>query len=311
MEEIYETELWKRLEKNSLFSVKIEEILRRCLYYTKRDNIRMNVIGNKLVISYRSNVIERENNCQFVDETKYEVFLDNDDNLVINEASGILRSNYGYGFNNTDGGVLDTHYSCEVYDNDGVELSFQAYSDSHCLEKNMFDTYKIGFMSALDNAYNPNLVSFANSTGAMLHANIIGELPMFTRQIRSKNDLGVVISSTCQFEKNGKAVNPKEEYYFNTFLSQQAILSPTKMSVARGYPFATVDANNVMKFNEIYTNVGLTSKNYKEVANARFLSELEEEKIKNGKHAPKDVVEKYDLMIEKLRSHYKSDVRTR
>ena len=311
MKELQETGFWKKLDKNKLFSAKVDDILRRSSYYAKKENTGIRVMGNSLIISYRSDLIERDNNCQFIDETMYEIFLDDEENLVINKTSGVLRSNYGYNFNDTEGGILDTYYSCEVYDMDGIELSFQSYSDTYNLDKRMFDGMKDGYMGALKNVYNPNLVSFANKTGALLHAKSIGESPRFTRQIRSKKDLGIVIASTCQFEKDGKVINPREEYYFNTFLSQQSTLNPTRMSVSRGFPFATIDANKVMKFSEIYINAGLTPKNYKDVANARFLSELEEEKTKNGKHVPKDVVEKYDLMIEKLKSNYKKDVRTR
>ena len=315
MEEIYNTELWSKLSKNAAFSSKYEEIFNRCTnrnnFYSSEHSVNILIRDNKLIMSYKTPVIDRELNCQQMSDTQYEFSLDDDNNLIINELSGTLRSNYGSSFNQSDGGVLDTHYSCEVYDKDGIELAYQSYSDTLIINRNTYDMYKGGIMGVLSYAYNPKLINYANSIGVYPHADIIGENPRFVRRIRSENDLGIVISTSCQFEKNGAVANPKEAYFFNTFLSHQASVHPEQISIIREYPFATVDTENKMHFNEIYINTGLTSKNYHQVAKERFLKELKEEKEQNGRHAPSTVMDKYDLMINKLEGLDKTDTRTR
>lgn len=302
MEELYETEVWKNLEKNAKFGSVIEDIDAKCLYYADKDHINKVIKDDKLIITYRSKLMNRDLNCQYIRYTKYEVFLDEDSNLIVNEMNGTLRSNYGYDFENTSGGVLDTNYSCEVYDEDGIELAYQAYSDSYDINKPQFSAYKNGLLKVIESAYNPDLASYANSTGSFLCASVLGNSPRFVRQIRSKDNLGIVVNVSCQFDKEGKVVNPKEEYYFNTFLSSKTMVDPEKISFTRSFPFATVDKDNVMHFNKVYTNSGLTQKNYKDVGKARFLRELIEGKEHINKHVPKDVIKKYDLMIQKLDS---------
>lgn len=298
MEEIYETEVWKNLDKNVLFRSKFEEILKKCMYYAEKNNVGISIKGNKLIITYYSRLMNRETDCQFIRNAKYEFSLDFDNNLIINEMIGSLRSNFGYDFVSSNGGELSTFYSCEVYDEDGIELSYQGYSDTYDINEPQFNAYKNGFLPAIETAYNPNLASFANVTGVYLHANIIGESGKFTRQIRSKNDLGVVINTSCQFDRTGKVINPKEEYYFNTFMSHQSLLNPGRISIARNFPFATLGDDHVMHFSKIYSD--LTMDNYKEKANAKFLNELLKEKDENGRHIPKEISDTYDLIIEKL-----------
>lgn len=300
MEEIYESEVWKNLEKNELFRNKFEETLSKCMFYTDSNSINMKIVDRKLVLSYHSRVINRDNNCQLVRDTKYEFFLDKEDNLIVNEMSGIMRSDYGYDFDNAKGGILDTSYVCDVYDKDGVELSYQSYSDTYDINESQFRAYKNGFLPVIESAYNPNLVSLVNSSSASVRASIMGGSAKLIRQVRSKDNLGIVVNTSCEYDKKGMVVNPKEEFYFNTFLSKRPTLNPSRISFTRNFPFATVDENKVMHFNEIYMNSGLTPKNYVEVANDRFLKELIEERELNGRHAPKDVIEKYDLMIKKL-----------
>ena len=310
MEEIYNTVIWKDLEKNAFFCSKYNEIINQSLFYANDRETKIYVNDNKLIIAFRSKVINRENNCQFIKEAKYELFLDKNDNLIINELSGTLRSNYGYDLKNSDGGVLDTHYSCEVYDQDGVELAYQTYSDTYNINQNDFGIYCEGFLPVIEGTCNPNLVSYANSSGIFLHPIIVGDNARFTRQIRSKDNLGIVILSKCGFDKLGKVDSPKEEYYFNTFISNNVSTHPECISITRGYPFDTIDENHAMKFNELYTNSGLTPNNYQDVANDRFLKELQAGKNEEGRHVPKEILDKYDLMIEKLENRNKTLKRT-
>ena len=300
MEEIYDTEIWKNLEKNTFFSSKYNEIMKQCLFYADDRETKIYVSDNKLIITYRSKVINREDNCQFIKESKHEFFIDKNDNLIVNELSGRLRSNYGYDLINSDGGVLDTYYSCQAYDTDGIELAYQSYSDTYNVNKTDFEVYLKGFLPVIEGTCNPNLVTYANTTGLYLHPVIIGNNSRFVRQIRSKDDLGIVVSSKCSFDENGKVDNSKEEYYFNTFISNDSTSYPERISFTRDYPFATLDENHVMQFSDLYTNVGLTSNNYQDVANERFLKELLSEKEEKGRHAPKEIIDKYDMMIKKL-----------
>ena len=309
MDEIYETEVWKKLEKHALFKSKFDEIMAKCAYFVNKKDINVEIAGNKLVISYHSDVRNRELNCQFVRDTKYELYIDQNNGLIVNEYSGSLRSNYGYDFDNTVGGVLDTHYSYEGYDEDGIELLYQAYRDSIDVNKEKFDSYKNGFLNAVLDDYNPNLDSPNNNM--YLCALSIGNDAMYTRQKRTKNNLGIVVNSACRFDKLGKVIEPKEEYYFNTFITGNKALNPFKISFTRNYPFATVDDKKAMHFNELYTNSGLTSLNYREVADERFLKELVEERELNGKHVSKDVIDKYDVIIDRLKTKNNMKERTR
>ena len=319
IEELYETELWNKLNKNNAFYSKFNEVIKRCRYYVREEDVKLNIKDEKLVVSYKQPLRERENNCQCTSEVYFEFFLD-DDNLIINKISGEMRSNLGYDFSNSSGGVLDTSYSCEVYDPDGIELAYQGYMDSINLESDTFNVFKEGFSGALNSAFNPNLDQFANVTGVYPKSTVLGTNPWFVREIRSKDNLGIVEFSKCQFDETGKVINQQEKYFINTFYAEQSAMHPETICYMRDYPLAIIDENHQLHFNEIYKNISvgededhglrLTSENYKEVVKYRFLKELQDEKERIGRHAPKDVIDKYDLMIERLEQSMKKEERT-
>ena len=96
MEDIYDNEVWKNLEKNPLFIKKYNKIIKDCSFYINEEDINTTIADNKLIISYISNIRDRDLNCQFRKISSYKMFTDQDNNLVIDEECGILRSNYGY-----------------------------------------------------------------------------------------------------------------------------------------------------------------------------------------------------------------------
>ena len=307
IEELYETDLWQRLTKNTIFFDKFNEVINRCNYYAREADIKLNINDNKIIVSYNIPIRERELNCQTNSEVYFEFFLDEEDNLIINEKSGTMRSNYGYDFANSEGGVLDTHYSCSAFDPEGIELAYQGYNDTIKLDKDSFDTFKEGYFSAINDAFNPNLDRYANKVGVYPKANVIGSNSRFIRQIRSKDNLGIVICSNCQFDNTGKVINSKEEYFFNTFLSQQSAMRPEMISHVREYPFAYIDDEFKMRFTNTYRESGLNRDNYEEVAKERFLRELLEDQQTLGRHAPKEVQDKYNLMINRLQRSVRNE----
>ncbi len=299
VEELYETALWQQLSKNGAFLNKFNEVINRCNYYVRSDDIKISIKDGRLVASYITPIRERELNCEEKSEVYFDFYIDEEENLVINEKSGTLRSNYGFDFINTVGGVLDTHYSCNVFDPDGIELAYQGYNDTISVDKKTFDVFKDGFSGAIDTPFNPKLDRYANSMGAYLKADVIGSNPRYFRQIRSKDNLGIVICNVCQFDQTGKVINPSETYYFNSFMSEQSAMRPEMINYSRSYPMAVIDEKG-MHFSSTYTDSGLTQENYKEVAKTRFLKELQEEQQMLGRHVPKEVEDKYDLMIDRM-----------
>ena len=300
MEEVYNSEIWKQLSKNNKFNGKFDEIFKKCRFYAGNNDVNIKIQNNRLILSYKTPIEERELNCEKITQAQYEIFIDNKNNLVINEKSGTMRSNYGYNFEISDGGVIDIHYSCEVYDQFGIELAYQGFNDSYTLTKETFDKFKIDFLSFLDEIFKNDL-NESFDCEEYPKPNIFGENPSFSRQVRRKDNLGIVIRSNCHYDQNGIIKDSKEEYFFNTFLSKKTTVRPEMISVIREYPFAIVDQDHNIHFNQIYTKTGITSKNYQEVARERFLKELIFEKERNSKYASQDVLDKYDLMIEKLK----------
>ena len=66
-----------------------------------------------------------------------------------------------------------------------------------------------------------------------------------------------------------------------------------------------------MHFNNLYAKSGLNYNNYQKVAKERFLKELLNEKEENEKHVSREIIDKYDLMIEKIVGMPKEQERTR
>lgn len=297
IDEVKDTITWQNLMAHPKFLEKFNEVIKRCSFYMNINDLIINVSDKKMIISYHSNVRNRDLDCQFKLFNRVELSIDEDNNLIINELSGSLESNYGYSFNDTNGGKLNTHYSCYVYDNLGIELSYQSYGDRYNIDKDTFNAYKEDFSSVIKEAYNPHLESFKNKTGVYCHPNILGYDGRFLKQIRSHDNLGIVEVSKCSFNKQG-INNAKEEYYFNTFFGSVASLTPELIHTISGFPFATIDENNHLRVGEDYIKLGVTDKNFKEVARERFLKELKEQKEKYEEDTM--ILDKYNLMIEKV-----------
>lgn len=304
IEKIKETLTWKHLCQNPKFEEEFEKAVKRYTYYISADELNFEISDMKLTISYKSKINNRDLDCQFKTFNKMEFSLADNDYLIINEMKGNLESNYGYDFQNTQGGKLNTNYSCSVYDTDGIELSYQGYGDQYPVDKKTFDEYKDDFSAVVLGAYNPNLITVANKTGVYCHPNLVGNNANFIRQIRDKNNLGIVEVSRCSFDKNKAVNNPREELYFNTFFGNNSNYTPDLMHIISGYPFATIDDKHVMHVKDDYIKLGLTNKNYKDVARERFLKELCE--YRDNYKDNKQIFDRYNVMIEKIENETKS-----
>ena len=297
IEEIKQSEVWRKLNTNPKFEEEFEKCTRNCLFSVRFIDLIIEIKDNKLIVHYDSNVKNRDLDCQYKMFDKTEFYLDEENNLVINKLDGKLESNYGYDFATTNGGVLNTYYCCQVYDNDGIEMDYQSYSDKHHLSREEFEDYNLDLSMAIEGAYNPHLSSYANVTGVYPRSNIIGRDVRFLKQIRSEDNLGIVEVTKCSLTPDARLKDIKEEFYFNTFLTAASKHNPELIHIVNGSPFAVVE-NNIVKIDDEYTKLGLTSENYRDVARDRFLKELSESRL--GFAHNSEVLPKYDLMIDKI-----------
>lgn len=307
IEEIYESELFKELLKNRAFSSKFYEVMRRATYYVKEENLNINIVKDKLIVSYSTPIQERELNCQCLSEVRYEFSVNSNGNLYLDEKFGTIRSNYGYDFLESKGGMVDTEYSCSMYEPDGVELAFQSYSDSYTIKPYAFETVKKEFATMINTAYNPNLVYFNEYDEFYPKPGIIGDLPRYIRRTRSKYGLGIVDSIECIYNNEATLSDFRHELYYNTFIEHQGTFYPESISVIVGDPFAVIDQNGITHINRRHLAQGLTNENYREKANERFIKELQNDR---SHLKTEDIEARYDLMICKLlnEKQYKKNI---
>ncbi len=305
IEKIKKTDIWNKLLSNPKFETEFGKFINNSSYDVDSDDLVFDLRNNKLIVYYTTRVKERDLDCQYKSFEQREFSLDKDNNLMINILDGRLESNYGYDFNNTLGGVINTYYSNVVYDTDGIELSYQSYSDKYHLDKNQFNIFKNDLREVILSAYNPNLSSLNKKNP---YPNVIGRFGRFIRQNRSKENLGIVEVTKYTMTPNANISDLKEELYFNTFYSNNSDYTPELIHIMNGFPFANIN-NDTFNVNKDFAKLGLTSKNYQEVARDRFLKELNE-----GKQAVlniQEALEKYNLMINRLEKERKIKERTR
>ena len=295
-DKIKNTVTWKNLCVNPKFEEEFNKVIKDLTFYTSVNDINFAISNQKIIVEAKSRIIKRDLDCEYKAYSKIEFSLDVDNSLIINKKSGDLQSNYGYTFKNTIGGRLNTNYSCQIFNDDGIELLYQSYGDGYDLDEKEFKTYQDDFSKVISSTYNPRfLESFDNTE--LNHPSIVGKYGNLLRKMRSNDNLGIVEVSKILFDKDTSISSKKEELYFNTFYSSNGI-SPESISFINGFPFATLDKDNVMHFSKDYIELGLTYDNYQLIARERFLKELAEQK---GKHKDnQNILNKYDLMIKKL-----------
>ena len=297
IDELKTTVTWNNLTRNPKFFKVFQDILSKCLYYTNLNDLLFTVTSGQIIVSYSSPVKDRELDCQHKLYSRFEISIDKNNNLIVDELSGSLESNYGYDFENTTGGKLNTHYSCETYDDMGIEISYQSYGDRYILNPSKFESYKSNLDSVINDVYNPRLYLYINRGDIYCHPAIVGKEGMFIRKARDVNNLGIVKMSKCFFNKDNE-FDAKDEYYFNTFYGSNNSDSPEVIHIVSGFPFAEIDKTKKLFFKDDYIKLGLNDANFKDVAKERFLKELKELKEKHIKN--QNVTNKYNLMIEKL-----------
>lgn len=300
MEKIEKTAIWKKLMANPQFEERYNNILKRARESVNNESdINIEASLDKLTVQYTEPIKNRELDCQYQTYKYFEFYFDSDDNMIVNKASGTIRSQYGYGFNRSNGGVITTEYSCNVFDADGIELAKQHYADEYELNREEFDIQKDGISGAVHGVYNPHLEETANLTGIYNKPTVIGVNAQFFRQIRSKNDLGIVNKQSCQFDsKIGGAINQKEELFFNTFVCKQNTYTPELIHTIYGHPFGVFDkSDGHLDIDQSFEEYGVTTNNYKEVAKVRFLKELQAIK---AQHLDQKTASKYDMLISKI-----------
>lgn len=294
LEKIKDSSAWKLLANNSKFIEEFEKAIRKCSYHVKPNELKVELSDKKIKLSYDSKINNRDLDSQFKSFTSFEFFLDNDNNLIINEVSGRLESNYGYDFKNTFGGKLITNYSCEVYDEDGIELSYQSYVDKYVLDNDTFNNYQNDLEKVVTGIYNPGLY---NKDNTYPKPNIIGEDGRFLKKNRTKDNLGIIEVFKCTLGKDN-SISSNKEYYFNTFFDGTYSNSPELIHIMNGFPFATIN-NQDIRIKDDFAKLGLTGNNYQDIARERFLKELKESREKQVLKN-QTILEKYDVMIEKV-----------
>ena len=301
LEEIKKTDSWDKLVKNPKFEQEFKNIIGYHVH--DMENVEIEHIDNSIIITYESGVRNRDLDCQLKEYNRVIFSLDEENNLVINELDGKLESNYGYGFINTNGGVFKTHYSTRVFDNDGVELSYQSYGDKYHLDEYEFNDYMNDLQRLVLGSLNPKLGNVVNVTGVYPYPPIIGKEGRFIRQIRSKDNLGIVEVVRGFYNPDATLKGLSNEYYFNTFFISPSKLNPELIHIANGFPFAKVLDNDEIVIEDDYKALGLTRDNYKDVARDRFQKELMEEKrdiLTNP-----EALAKYELMLNRLENENK------
>lgn len=307
MDKIKNSETWKELLINPKFRQKFEECLKTYSYYANTQDLQFKVSDNKLIITYNSKIRNSDLKCQYKLFDQTEFFLDDNNNLIVNCLSGRFESDKGFKFKETSGGIINTHYSYETYDNDGIELAFGRYDDKYAFDKIEYNSFMEDFQSVILGAYNPELASQTTTKGVYPYPKVIGTGSQFIRYIRSIDNLGVVEVTKYSFNKGIRVCD--KEYYFSVLPNKEAIYTPELIHIIPGDPFARLDDDSNMKIEEKYLDLGLTENNYLEVAKERFLKELEDGKDKA--YAIDEIIIKYDLMIDKVERKEKIKKRTR
>ena len=181
IDEIKQTDIWSKLMSNPKFEIEFERFINNSSYQLDINDLVFSIENNKLTVSYSTDIKERDLDCQYRLFVQKEFYVDDEVNLIVNELSGVLESNYGYDFDNTIGGIINTHYSAIQYDIDGIELNYQSYSDKYHLDNRQFKTFRNDIRDVILNAYNPNLL-FSIS---LPRPNIIGKEGRFIKQTRN------------------------------------------------------------------------------------------------------------------------------
>ena len=296
-ETIKETKIWKELCTNSSFEKIYAGIINK---HMQDESKKVLIDQNRIIMNFSSPIRNRELSCQYRDYSQYEIYLDEKNNLIINKMVAEVRSNYGYDFSDNNGGLIDTSYSYNVYDSDGVELSYQNYNDSFSVDSITFDKYKEKY--DFEKNTNPQLEKYVDNNSMLDIPNLLERNnPSYVRRIRQSNDLGLVRVTSYTCTKNDSVFDYlKEELFFNTFLNTEAKRNPLKLHIVNGFPFATktLKRDIQLKICDDFLKTGLTSTNFRLVANDRFLKELREDRKKVINNP--ELLEKYDLMIEKV-----------
>ena len=143
--EIYESELWQKLMRNNAFNSKFFEVIRRANYYVKEEDLKLNIEGNYLIISYSTPIQELDDSNDCISSMRYEFSIDKDGNLLFDEKFGTLDIESEPSFLDNVGGMINTEYSFSIYDQDSIEISNQKYTDSYVLKTYEVETAKKNF----------------------------------------------------------------------------------------------------------------------------------------------------------------------
>lgn len=259
--------------------------------------------SKKVALSYVSKPINRDLDCQFKKFCWIEFSLDKDGNLVVNESTGKIESKYGYNFENTDGGVLETSYSYQEFTPEGIELMHKRYHDqielksSKEIEKEKgnenhevsFDDVFRHLRGCVKGGYNPRIDEFDSKN---MRENILANKPIYKEFSRSLDNLGLVKKFQCSFNQKTKRTDKKEEYHLDRCTRSNPYVIPMTYNLP---PLAYREGSNNLVVN--YLNEGLTSRNYRSVAKSIFIKTLREkiDELKDSKKegANNNLLDKY------------------
>ncbi len=293
IDDILETELFKKLSENNAFVTKFYEVTKRIEHFSG-ENAIFSIDNDILSVGYTMPIHERETNCEDKSEATYEFCLLNG-NLIVNEKFGTIRSNYGYTFKDKRGGIIDTTYTCSLYDQDGIELVSQRYVDSYDIKPYDLEDAVDNLRVRINEEYNPSLLYYSTITDQAPAPAKFGDDRTYTRLMREKDSLGLVESIELVYNNDSTPQQIKHELYFNTFLSHSLSSQPESISIIPGYPIGYVEKDDTKVFYPTITKrYGITEDNYKKLANERFLNELKADRCQLSLV---DIEKKYDMMI--------------
>ena len=242
--------------------------------------------SKEVVFSYTTNPMEREDYCQFKAFKKIKFSLNEDGNLIINELSGRVESNYGHTFDDTDGGVLKTAYSYQEFSPEGIELIYRGYDDKFIFNAPQFSNYSYNLRGIISGGFNPRLEEFEGTKVKLSEYNpareedlkeyeingFYGKEPTLIELLRDRKNLGVVREINTSYDKYGNNAGRIEKYHYNTVIGAKDNVDPFMIHINRGIPPIVIKSNDELVIN--YQDCGVRLNNYKEAARTRYCMEI-------------------------------------
>ena len=313
LEEIKQTELWRRLERNKVFESNFERMMGKMSRFVTPPEYK--IVDDKLVVTLLTEVCQRDPYTQCRRVRIYEFSIDRDNKLLLYKKKGTISAACEKEYNKCDSGKIEVKYSCTLFDGDGIVLSYQEYTDDRVLTGRILDAYREKPIMFVDEAHDPHLIYLASEDQmdkklteeeqiVCFRPGIIGSNNnIYIKKCRKGNELAISHKITTSFYPNG-ALKYLTHYLFISTLSSDGRVnySPDYITVGDDkYAFATQDVKGDVYLRSDSVVLNITEKNYRKIARGRYLNELIENRdIMSKKPGKADVVAILDGLISRV-----------